>query len=342
MKVGLLGALWCSLLVGCGSFSQVQTPHLAQGLAEDGRPLPGVASLPVAFGQDALSALWEFSVQGQRCVLAQRVPGYGEARFVRELDSLPSFELVAVRPQFVAAPVLVAALAPDWHPAYPQQLALAAVAEPEAGDIRLQGALAVQLLLQLREGYLLRFVQEQHSWAPTEMQVQVSPLHFRAGYARLGNCATELAQGQQAQARTQRLGRLADLAQTQVWFAHDSTELIPESRLRLDEMAALIQAELAAAATVGWLRQVRIDGHTDDTGSDSYNQRLSRQRAEIVAAYLQREGVPVQYLQIHYHAARQPVASNADAQGRQLNRRTQVRIFTREPLSAAAPRLAGR
>lgn len=73
--------------------------------------------------------------------------------------------------------------------------------------------------------------------------------------------------------------------------------------------------------------KVRIEGHTDSTGSDAYNQTLSERRAEAVALALQGRGVAVQRIQAIGRGKSAPVAGNDTAAGRQQNRRVEV-IFS--------------
>ncbi len=72
--------------------------------------------------------------------------------------------------------------------------------------------------------------------------------------------------------------------------------------------------------------RIRIEGHTDSTGSEEYNLRLSQRRAEAVKQLLVAEGIdPSRIVTIGYGEAR-PRATNATKQGRQLNRRVEVFI----------------
>lgn len=71
-------------------------------------------------------------------------------------------------------------------------------------------------------------------------------------------------------------------------------------------------------------RKVRVEGFTDATGGDALNLRLSENRAAAVAHALRRQGVdPARIVSAGYGKA-SPVASNADAHSRQLNRRVEV------------------
>jgi outer membrane protein OmpA-like peptidoglycan-associated protein len=73
-------------------------------------------------------------------------------------------------------------------------------------------------------------------------------------------------------------------------------------------------------------RQVLIEGHTDDIGSNSYNENLSRRRAEAVANALAALGVPSPRVTAVGYGESYPVASNSTDTNRALNRRVEVYI----------------
>ncbi|UUY08242.1 OmpA family protein [Pseudomonas sp. J452] len=73
-------------------------------------------------------------------------------------------------------------------------------------------------------------------------------------------------------------------------------------------------------------RDVLIEGHTDNVGSDAANFSLSQRRAESVKAYLLRQGVASSRLDASGKGENSPVAGNESASGRQLNRRVEVII----------------
>lgn len=72
---------------------------------------------------------------------------------------------------------------------------------------------------------------------------------------------------------------------------------------------------------------IEVAGHTDSTGSDSYNQMLSQQRAQAVSSVLVSDGVqPVRIDTVGYGESR-PIASNSTEQGRQQNRRVELTLL---------------
>jgi outer membrane protein OmpA-like peptidoglycan-associated protein len=83
-------------------------------------------------------------------------------------------------------------------------------------------------------------------------------------------------------------------------------------------------------------RNVAIEGHTDNTGSDDYNQSLSQRRAESVRSYLVQQGIGAQRLVASGMGESQPLAGNDTATGRQQNRRVEVIIDNPPPATASA------
>ena len=73
-------------------------------------------------------------------------------------------------------------------------------------------------------------------------------------------------------------------------------------------------------------RRVRIEGHTDSTGSPDFNQSLSERRASAVRDALAQRGISYNQVEVIGYGSRYPVATNATAAGRQQNRRVEVVI----------------
>ena len=71
--------------------------------------------------------------------------------------------------------------------------------------------------------------------------------------------------------------------------------------------------------------RVEIQGHTDSTGPVAYNQTLSEKRAGSIKAYLVKEGVDTDRLEVKGYGESDPIASNDNANGRQKNRRVRFK-----------------
>lgn len=81
---------------------------------------------------------------------------------------------------------------------------------------------------------------------------------------------------------------------------------------------------------------ILVEGDTDNTGSDDYNQRLSERRAQAVADYQKSLGVTSSRISTVGLGESNPVASNDTEDGRRQNRRVEVAIFANEDLKKAA------
>ncbi len=81
---------------------------------------------------------------------------------------------------------------------------------------------------------------------------------------------------------------------------------------------------------------ITIYGHTDNTGSDAVNEKLSAQRAESVATYLKSCGIAGSRMTTEGKSYSMPVADNATKEGRAQNRRVEIYISANEDMIKAA------
>jgi OmpA-OmpF porin, OOP family len=104
-----------------------------------------------------------------------------------------------------------------------------------------------------------------------------------------------------------------------IFFLFDSaTELAPES-------AATVQKLKAVLAT--WpAPQLVVVGHTDLAGSQEFNDRLSMQRAQTVAAFLIKAGIPARQIETAARGKREPLVPTADGVPHRMNRRAVITI----------------
>jgi adhesin transport system outer membrane protein len=71
---------------------------------------------------------------------------------------------------------------------------------------------------------------------------------------------------------------------------------------------------------------VRVEGHTDNTGSDQINMPLSRARAQRVSDYLVLHGMEMVNIAVAGYGSNRPIADNATEAGRAANRRVEVTV----------------
>ena len=110
------------------------------------------------------------------------------------------------------------------------------------------------------------------------------------------------------------------VVQGKVQFETGSTALKRQSHVLLDRLATLMKENKD-------IDRVRVEGHTDEVGSDSSNQVLSEQRADTVRKELLRRGVPERRLESRGYGESRPIAPNKTAAGRAKNRRVDFTLI---------------
>ncbi|ELW9532548.1 OmpA family protein [Burkholderia cenocepacia] len=99
-------------------------------------------------------------------------------------------------------------------------------------------------------------------------------------------------------------------------FDFNRATLTPAATQQLDKVIA--EGSGMTFGTIG------VSGYTDRVGTDAYNLRLSEQRAQAVASYLQIHGLNARQFEIHGYGTARPIAGNNTAAGRAQNRRVEI------------------
>ncbi len=113
-----------------------------------------------------------------------------------------------------------------------------------------------------------------------------------------------------------------------ILFATNKADLNATSKESLKEFAAKM-VDLPDT-------DITIYGHTDNTGSDAVNERLSLQRAESVEKYLNSCGISTERMTAEGKSYTMPVASNETKEGRAQNRRVEIFISANQAMIEAA------
>jgi outer membrane protein OmpA-like peptidoglycan-associated protein len=154
--------------------------------------------------------------------------------------------------------------------------------------------------------------------------------------ARDAQAAAQSAQAQIAQAQAEKERLAAELENLQasqtsrgivltlddVLFDTGRSELKPGAQRSIEQIAAFLGEHPE--------RSVQIEGFTDSQGSNDYNLELSQRRADAVAMAIIQRGVDAQRVRAMGYGEEFPVASNANAGSRQLNRRVEVIVSNDE------------
>ena len=106
--------------------------------------------------------------------------------------------------------------------------------------------------------------------------------------------------------------------QLTVLFDFDKADLRPESKPELERAIRFIQQNPG--------KKFEIAAHTDALGTDEYNLDLSERRAAAVRDYLVKHGVPPDIIVAKGYGESQPIADNDTPEGRQLNRRVELKV----------------
>lgn len=112
-----------------------------------------------------------------------------------------------------------------------------------------------------------------------------------------------------------------------VLFAFDKADLNASAQNSMDKIAAFLQKKQN--------RNLLVEGHTDNVGTEEYNQKLSEQRAASVKSALVKRGIAAERIVTIGYSKNYPLASNDNATGRQQNRRVEAIILNQGVLPAS-------
>jgi len=111
------------------------------------------------------------------------------------------------------------------------------------------------------------------------------------------------------------------LSDDSVKFTFDGEKVPTEAQAILDDLASKVKGMDKGV-------YLEIEGHTDNIGSETYNEHLGELRAEAVRDYLaEKAGIPLHVMNVISFGESKPVAENNTREGRAKNRRVVVRVL---------------
>jgi outer membrane protein OmpA-like peptidoglycan-associated protein len=106
-----------------------------------------------------------------------------------------------------------------------------------------------------------------------------------------------------------------------VFFKTAKSDILPQSYPLLNEVATILSENASI--------RIRVEGHTDSRGSDSYNKKLSNERASSVRQYLMARGIDPGRIESIGFGEERPIDDNSTESGRANNRRVEIHITGR-------------
>ena len=108
---------------------------------------------------------------------------------------------------------------------------------------------------------------------------------------------------------------ITDLARA-IYFKTGSSKFTDETSIRLEQVSKIVNQYKTLS--------FEVEGHTDNTGSDAINNKLSQARADAVRDYLVENGFPADMITAKGFGSANPIGDNKTRQGRQQNRRVEI------------------
>ena len=207
-----------------------------------------------------------------------------------------------------------------------RELGLARANQAELANADAQRS-KILLEARTREAERARLQAEQARAQADAARAQADSARLQADSARNRDAEMAKLQAELESLKGQRTTRgwVVTLPSNVLFDTADAT-LKPGSRQSLDSIARVMREHPEATVTV--------EGYTDNQGSFAYNRMLSEQRASGGKQALMQSGVEPSRITARGYGEGYPVASNANAEGRQLNRRVQIVVAPQERSSA--------
>ncbi|WP_299545806.1 OmpA family protein [uncultured Helicobacter sp.] len=135
-----------------------------------------------------------------------------------------------------------------------------------------------------------------------------------------GTYAREAEVIEEVEATQKQNPKLSHIHTFSVQFPFDSSVVAPKYSAEIKDFAQSMKENPNQTAI--------ISGHTDSTGNDAYNQKLSERRANAVKDAILKEGVQAERLEAKGYGESKPIGDNATKEGRKQNRRVEAEIYT--------------
>ncbi len=252
---------------------------------------------------------WQASSQKLHCSLKHDIPLYGQANFTQNAGGQLGFTLRvkrdATRPGDHAH---LRSLPPEWkHQVDAVDLGEVTVHKGEQ-PFRFDAPLSRRLLAELQKGMFPTLSYRDWADAQDRVNIILPGIHIKLALDEFITCLGKLP-----------AYRFADFKNTELRFDFGKARLTKKDRKRLDKLAIYLNSDPS-------VKQVAIEGHTDNVGRRRGNDKLGTRRSQSIKQYLAGKGIAANKFKLNSWGERRPKASNRTDQGRASNRRASVTL----------------
>ena len=266
--------------------------------------------------------IWQAQASVFECRLEQEIPLYGKAVFLTRAGESAIFQLKTKVALLKAGEAHFEAITPIWSDdKHMFNLGMVSVKQGRT-PLWLDSNRAEQMMVKLREGMdiTIRRPLWFDSVEKKEARLAISAVGFHEPYKQYLQCLSGLLPA-----------NFYQLERTALYFpagpADPSRGLSRREMKKLDNILQFVKHDKT-------IQHYYIDGHTDSDGDRVANLELSKVRAEMVAQYLIKHGIPDSFITVRWHGERYPAVSNTGKNGRAKNRRVTVRLERGEATKA--------
>ncbi len=251
------------------------------------------------------------------CSLSQKIPFYGEGKFIHKSGHKVKFNLFSDTPVMDDnVRIIVQSEPPPWR--HDDTVFEIGQFEFERGHnpLIVESPYASRMFQQVENGMSPVVIYRDMADGRDIVVVMLSPIKFRKALAEYRECEKTLMDFD-----------LEEIKNLKLFFATNKDILTTRSKRDLKNILTYLKMDPS-------ILQIKINAHADSRGRRRFNDKLSERRSQAVEKYLLSVGAKPEMLYAVSHGERQPEHTNATSTGRAKNRRADVQLLTSAPPTA--------
>lgn len=267
---------------------------------------PPVAASRQHFEASWEQSLWQVQAERGRCSLVHDIPRFGQARFAQASGGAFQFSVDIPQAPLRVEQARVRSVPPAWkHDSDAIELGAYRLTT-ERKILELPAAEALRLYYELENGMFPQIAYSDWADGKDQVTVSLSAVRFREVLPAFQTCLAGLIQLDFEPGREHRLS-----------FATNSSGLNEAARRSLETITREYRGKQYG-------QRIIVAGHADERGDNTFNEALSKRRAQEIKAYLVRRGVRASHIEIRYYGERWPLNTASTESAWAENRRATV------------------